>query len=101
MRRNVLTDSDEQIKGTAPEGFRYVAGFLGRGEQLALRRQLDALDYAHDTFRGQRLKRSHAQFGYAYGSAGRRLAPAAPLPEFLTALIEKARPHYPEGCSFN
>jgi alkylated DNA repair dioxygenase AlkB len=89
------------MTGTAPDGFVFVPEFLGADEQGALLWQLRDQDYEHDIFRGRRLKRSYAQFGYAYGSTGRRLTAAAPLPEFLTALIEKARPHHPAGHSFN
>ena len=39
----------------APEGFVYVADFLSAEEQAALLRELRALQYQHDTFRGQRL----------------------------------------------
>jgi alkylated DNA repair dioxygenase AlkB len=59
------------------------------------------MKFVHDTFRGRRLKRSYAQFGYAYVSTGRRLKPAAPLPDFLLALLEKTRPHILVVCSFN
>jgi DNA oxidative demethylase len=74
----------------SPEGFRYHATFLSSDEQEALRRQLDQLTFEHDTFRGQRLKRGYAQFGYAYVSTGRRLTTAPPLPEFLAALRDRA-----------
>ena len=84
-----------------PEGFRYFADFLTSEEQAVLLRQLQELTYKHDSFRGTRLKRAYAQFGYANVSTGRKLTPAAPLPEFLTALIAKAAPHYPDGTAFN
>jgi len=85
----------------SPEGFAYVPGFLTSAEQLALLQQLEELNYEHDVFRGQRLKRGYAQFGYAYVSTGRKLDPAAPMPEFLAALIEKGLPHCPPGTQFN
>src|SRR5437867_2620438 len=87
--------------GAAPEGFSYVPGFLSAEEQHTLLQRLEQLDYEHDYFRGQRLKRGYAQFGYAYVSTGRTLNPAGPLPQFLAALIEKALPHCPEGARFN
>jgi alkylated DNA repair dioxygenase AlkB len=83
------------------EGFSYVPDFLDPDEQLSLLRTLLDLEFVHDTFRGQRLKRSYAQFGYTYVSTGRRLTPAAPLPDYLLALIDKARPYVHESCSFN
>jgi alkylated DNA repair dioxygenase AlkB len=86
---------------TPPDGFTYVAAFLNQAEQVALQQQLDALDYEHDVFRGQRLKRGYAQFGYSYVSTGRRLDPTQPMPEFLLRLIAKGLPHCPEGTAFN
>src|SRR5262249_41138510 len=85
----------------APEGFVYVAGFLSAAEQAALLRELRALDYQQDVFRGQRLKRRYAQFGYAYVSTGRKLQASNPLPEFLQAVIDKAMGHCPAGAVFN
>ncbi len=85
----------------SPEGFSYVPAFLTGEEQRELLRRLQELHYEHDVFRGQRLKRGYAQFGYAYVSTGRKLDPAAPLPDFLAALIEKGLPHCPPGTRFN
>lgn len=87
--------------GAAPEGFVYVADFLSAEEQAALLRELRALQYQHDTFRGQRLRRGYAQFGYAYVSTGRKVETTAAMPEFLRAVIDKARPHCPDGAEFN
>jgi alkylated DNA repair dioxygenase AlkB len=86
---------------TAPEGFAYVPAFLTPQEQVTLLDQLQQLDYEHDVFRGQRLERGYAQFGYAYVSTGRKLEAALPLPDFLTALIARALPHCPQGASFS
>ena len=82
---------------TAPEGFTYIADFLTPEEQAALLRQVRALEFVHDRFRGVRLKRGYAQFGWAYVSNGRILKPAPPLPEYLIALADKARRHLPDG----
>ena len=86
---------------TVPESFVYVADFLSLDEQAALLRELRALPYQHDTFRGQRLKRGYAQFGYAYVSTGRKLEVTAAMPEFLRAVIDKGRSHCPDGAEFN
>jgi alkylated DNA repair dioxygenase AlkB len=59
------------------------------------------LDYQHDFFRGQRLKRGYAQLGYAYLSTGRKAEVAAELPEFLTAVSAKALGCCPAGTTFN
>jgi alkylated DNA repair dioxygenase AlkB len=91
----------DRITGSPPMGFSYIPDFLDPDEQEALLRILHDLEFVHDTFRGQRLKRSYAQFGYAYASTGRRLTPAVPLPDCLLDLIDRAKPHVPEGCAFN
>ncbi len=85
----------------APEGFLFVPDFLSAEEQSNLLRELVALDFEHDTFRGQRLKRGYAQFGYAYGSTGRTLKPVAAMPSFLVAVADRALPHCLEGTAFN
>jgi alkylated DNA repair dioxygenase AlkB len=87
--------------GTAPAGFLYIADFLSAEEQAVLLRELGALKYQHDTFRGQRLKRGYAQFGYAYVSTGRKLETTAAMPDFLRAVIDRVRPHCPAGTEFN
>jgi alkylated DNA repair dioxygenase AlkB len=96
-----LSEFGDELTGTPPEGFSYVPDFLSRSEQRSLLRRLSELPFEHDTFRGTRLKRSYAQFGYAYVSNGRKLTPAAPLPDYLEALIAKGLPHCPEGARFN
>ncbi len=86
---------------TAPKGFLYVPDFLTVAEQQELLDKLAAQEFKHDKFRGQVLKRSYAQFGYAYVSTGRKIEPAVPVPGFLIALAEKGLPHCPEGARFN
>jgi alkylated DNA repair protein (DNA oxidative demethylase) len=86
---------------TTPDGFAYIPKFLTPSEQATLLVQLRELAFAHDTFRGQQLKRSYAQFGYAYGSTGRKLQPAPSFPTFLHDLISKALPHCPVGTAFD
>ncbi len=89
------------INVTAPAGFSYLPDFLSADEQCALLHHLQGLDYKHDIFHGIRLKRSAAMFGYDYRATGRRLEPAPPLTEFLTALNAKALSHCPAGVQFN
>jgi alkylated DNA repair dioxygenase AlkB len=84
-----------------PDGCSYVPEFLTANEQQILLHELATLSFAHDSFRGQQLKRSYAQFGYAYASTGRKVKPAAPFPHFLTALTEKTAPYTPEPALFN
>jgi alkylated DNA repair dioxygenase AlkB len=96
-----LFEDDDTATQVAPEGFVYVADFLAPDEQASLLREIRALPFEHDTFRGQRLKRAYAQFGYSYVSSGRKLNTAAPVPAFLRAVIEKAAPHCPGADEFN
>jgi alkylated DNA repair dioxygenase AlkB len=81
----------------APEGFLYVADFLSAQEQETLLRHLHALDFHHDTFRGQRLRRGYAQFGYAYVSTGRKLEESAAMPEWLLPVLRRAQALCPDG----
>lgn len=84
-----------------PEGLTYLPGFLTPDEQQILLDRLRGLEYKHDRFRGQVLKRGYAQFGYAYVSTGRRLDPAPPLPNELVALAAKGLAHCPDGTQFD
>jgi alkylated DNA repair dioxygenase AlkB len=96
-----LFDFDDTVIGTAPDGLLYVPDFLNAAEQSTLLRQVRELDYEHDVFRGQRLKRAYAQFGYAYVSTGRTLEPAPAMPAFLSELIAKGLRHCPAEARFN
>ena len=80
-----------------PEGLTYLPGFLSVPEQSVLLRQIQDLPFTHDWHRGRALKRSNAQFGYAYVATGQDIVPAAPFPAFLSELIAKASVFSP-GC---
>jgi len=69
------------VNSIPPEGFIYSPDLLTPDEHDTLLGKLRDLEYQHDVFRGQRLKRSYAQFGYAYVSTGRKVktAPAFPV----------------------
>ena len=58
--------------------------------------ELKSLIYTHDVFRGQKLKRGYAQFGYSYETTSRRLTVAPPIPPFLQAAIRRATFFVPE-----
>jgi alkylated DNA repair dioxygenase AlkB len=72
------------------EGLTYVDDFLGAEEQRSLLEELNRLSFYHDTFRGRTLKRSYAQFGFRFGSTGRKLERTEPFPDFLLRLTEEA-----------
>jgi alkylated DNA repair dioxygenase AlkB len=80
-----------------PTGFHYDPQFLTAQEARDLTAQVEALDYRHDSFRGQRLRRAYAQFGYAYVSTGRKLVAAAPMPDFLEPVLERLLRLCPPG----
>src|SRR4051812_24712851 len=84
-----------------PEGFRYVPGFLSPAEQDRLLQRIETLEYEHDRFRGQTLKRGYAQFGYAYVTTGRKLIPAPAIPDFLEEVIVRGLPYCRPGTEFN
>ncbi len=80
-----------------PEGFSYIPNFLSPQEHDGCVEQIRALPFVHDSFRGQQLKRSYAQFRFAYASTGRKLVAAPPFPDWLQALALKAATHCPDG----
>src|ERR1043166_5785969 len=84
-----------------PAGLCFVLDFLSQREQEDLLDNLEALTFEHDIFRGQRLKRSYAQFGYSYVSSGRRLIATEALPPFLRAIADRAQPLCPQPTNFN
>jgi alkylated DNA repair dioxygenase AlkB len=93
--------SEAKGMSSPPDGFCYFPNFLDLGEGLELSKRLGELPFEHPVARGRRLRRGHAQFGHAYVTARRRLVPAPPMPEFLTALIARALPLCPPGTRFD
>lgn len=82
-------------------GFMYLAEFLPQDDQEALVGELELLTFTHDVFHGQRLKRSHACFGWEYVAVGRQLRPAPPFPHFLLALIQHILAYCPAATVFD
>lgn len=90
------------MTSTMPLGFSYVSDFLSHQEHDRCVEQIRALPFVHDKGRyGVLLKRSYAQFGYAYVTVGRKLIQAPPLPAWLQLLAKKAGAHCPDGVLFN
>jgi alkylated DNA repair protein (DNA oxidative demethylase) len=83
-----------------PEGFLYIPDFLSLNEQDSVLHEFRSLIYKHDVFRGLKLKRAYAQFGYSYVSNGRKLEVAPEIPAFLQTLIKNASPYYPSDITF-
>lgn len=88
-------------KNTPPVGFHYEPEFLDVKEHTALFERVKELTFDHPEVRGHPLKRGYVQYGSEYITATKKLKPAPPLPEFLVAIVEKARPHCPECLPFN
>jgi DNA oxidative demethylase len=88
-------------KGIVPEGFSYTANILTIEEQSELLHEISALKYLEASFRGKRLKRTTAQFGYAYQLKGKQLGMAEPMPSFILNLAQRALLHCTPDAKFN
>lgn len=80
-----------------PDGLEYVREFLTKAERVELLEQVRRLEYTHDLYRGQRLRRGYAQFGRAYVTSGKRLEPAPDFPDFLQRLRERLEQRFLPG----
>ena len=84
-----------------PEGFFYLPDFLSQEQHDGLLLLLQGLTFKRDIVRGKPMRRAYAQFGYAYVTAGKKVAEAPPWPEFLAVLAAKGLPFCPQGTTFN
>ena len=93
--------------GTLPEGFSHIPDFLSVEEHDALVERLRGLHYEHAAYGPRKresteeLKRGYVQFGWEYSRAGDQRSEPKPLPDFLAALVTRARKHCPPGTEFN
>ncbi|SMF61077.1 alpha-ketoglutarate-dependent dioxygenase AlkB [Allosphingosinicella indica] len=71
---------------TFPNGFQLWEGLIQEGEEEALKREIDASGLAPFRFQQWLGKRLTASYGWHYDFERQRLAPANPLPDWLTAL---------------
>jgi alkylated DNA repair dioxygenase AlkB len=74
----------------APEGFRYEAELITPGEEGELLRRLTALPFEPFQFRGSAGRRRVVSFGWRYDFNGPGLTEAAPIPDWLTPLRDRA-----------
>ena len=74
------------IEPPAPEGFEYRRDFVTGDEEAALVRQIERIEFATFEMRGVVARRRVAFFGVSY----RTEAPAAPIPDFLQPVRERA-----------
>jgi alkylated DNA repair dioxygenase AlkB len=72
------------------EGLIYIEDFVTEGEERQLLTVLERLDYREVTMHGQAARRTVRMFGLDYDYSSREVVPAAPLPESLLWLRERA-----------
>jgi alkylated DNA repair dioxygenase AlkB len=73
-----------------PEGLLYAPDFLSETEEAALARRLDRLPFRPFEFHGFTGKRETISFGWSYAFDGSGLGPAAPIPDWLLPVRERA-----------
>ena len=83
MPRKATTDQ-------LPEGFSYQPEFLAESEEIELLSRFAGLPFAPFEFQGYLAKRPIVQYGREYSFRTRRTTTAAPLPDFLAAVRDRA-----------
>ena len=66
-----------------PPDFEYRADFITEGEEAALLRELERLEFAKVEMRGVVARRRTAHFGWSYAYDARTTEPGAPMPPFV------------------
>jgi DNA oxidative demethylase len=73
-----------------PEGLRYAPDFLSKAEEAALAERIAALPFKPFEFHGFTGKRETVSFGWSYRFDGSGLGEAAPIPNWLLPVRERA-----------
>ncbi|MBV9573500.1 MAG: alpha-ketoglutarate-dependent dioxygenase AlkB [Acidobacteriales bacterium] len=73
-----------------PEGFIYQASFLSEAEETELLRAIAKVSFANFDFHGYTAKRRSVEYGVEYDFSTHHTNAAAPFPEFLLPLRERA-----------
>ena len=73
-----------------PQDFEYRPGFISAGEEAALLREIEALEFSKVEMRGVVARRRTVHFGWTYGYEARTTEPGVPMPVFLLPLRERA-----------
>lgn len=73
-----------------PEGFLYVPDFLTEAEEAELLLAIAKLEFRPFDFHGYIARRRIVEYGWEYDFSSRKADPAAPIPEFLSPLSERA-----------
>ena len=74
----------------APEGFRYLPGFVARDEEREMIERIAPLEFQDVRMHGIVAKRRTAHFGWLYAYDSARVEPGPPLPSFLRDLRARA-----------
>src|SRR4051794_6416882 len=84
--RRVKNSLVEQL----PEGFRYHPEFLSVAEEAGLIRTIETLPFRPFEFQGFTAKRRVVEYGWEYDFGSHKTAEAAPIPEYLRVVRERA-----------
>src|SRR5512140_331672 len=76
--------------GPLPEGFRYVQEFISADEERALVERMADAAFREVRMRGQVALRRTAHYGWDYGYESWQITPAAPVPDWILPLRERA-----------
>lgn len=79
-----------QSRGVAPEGLLYRPDFVSAEEERGLLAHAEALEYGRVVLHGVASKREVASFGWRYSFESNELAPAAPIPDWLSWRRDRA-----------
>jgi DNA oxidative demethylase len=73
-----------------PEGLRHADGFLAEDEEAALLARFSTLAFREMTMRGVKARRRVLQYGWHYSFENFRMTEAAPIPDFLLPVRDRA-----------
>jgi DNA oxidative demethylase len=73
-----------------PEGLRLEAGFLSADEEAALLGQFATVEFRDITMRGIKARRRVIQYGWHYSFESFKMTQAAPIPDFLLPVRDRA-----------
>jgi alkylated DNA repair dioxygenase AlkB len=76
--------------GPLPEGLRYLPDFLSPEEERALVERMPEAAFREVRMRGQVALRRTAHYGWDYGYESWQIEPAAPVPDWILPLRERA-----------
>jgi DNA oxidative demethylase len=73
-----------------PDGLRYVEDFLAAEEEAALLERFGRLEFRDMTMRGVKARRRVIQYGWHYSFESFTMTEAAPIPDFLLPIRDRA-----------